>query len=76
MFAIAIFDKSKKRIYLTRDRLGIKPLYYAHTSDQFIFASEMKSILAHPDIHPDIDLISLNEYLSYEFVVRIFKAHF
>lgn len=68
IFAFAIWDLENQALFLGRDRLGIKPLYYAQISDQLIFASEMKSILAHPDIHPDIDLISLNEYLSYEYV--------
>ncbi|HKC68054.1 MAG TPA: asparagine synthase (glutamine-hydrolyzing) [Bacteroidia bacterium] len=45
-FAISIFDKQKDKLYIIRDRVGVKPLYYYHVNEQFIFASEIKSILA------------------------------
>lgn len=48
MFAIAVWDKKKKRIVLARDRMGEKPLYWAKFGDTFLFASEAKAILAHP----------------------------
>ncbi len=69
IFAFAIWDCQKKELVLARDRIGIKPLYYTHLPDgQLVFGSEMKVILAHPDVQRDVDLISLNEYLSYEYV--------
>jgi asparagine synthase (glutamine-hydrolysing) len=68
IFAFAIWDKHQKTLFLGRDRMGIKPMYYSQVNSQLIFGSEMKTILAHPDVKRDIDLISLNEYLSYEYV--------
>lgn len=69
IFAFAIWNEKKQELLLARDRMGIKPMYYTHLPDfQLIFGSEMKSILANPAVKRKIDLISLNEYLSYEYV--------
>ena len=68
IFAFAIWDEIQRELFIARDRTGIKPLYYTLVNDQLIFGSELKVILAHPDVPRDIDLISLNEYLSYEYV--------
>jgi asparagine synthase (glutamine-hydrolysing) len=68
IFAFAIWNTRLKELILARDRMGIKPLYYVETSGQFIFGSEMKVILSHPDVIRDVDLIALNEYLSFEYV--------
>jgi asparagine synthase (glutamine-hydrolysing) len=69
IFAFAIWDSRKQELTLSRDRMGIKPLYYTQLADgQFLFGSEMKAILAHPEVERKIDLIALNEYLSYEYV--------
>lgn len=69
IFAFAIWNESKQELLLARDRMGIKPMYYTHLPDwQFIFGSEMKAVLANPAVERKIDLISLNEYLSYEYV--------
>jgi len=68
IFAFAIWDIPRKEILIARDRMGVKPLYYTETANQLIFGSEMKVVLAHPDVERDIDLISLNEYLSFEYV--------
>ena len=69
IFAFAIWNENKQELLLARDRMGIKPMYYTHLPDwQFIFGSEMKSILTNPAVERKIDLISLNEFLSYEYV--------
>lgn len=68
IFAFAILDTKQNRVFLARDRMGIKPLYYTEVGNQLIFGSELKVLLAHPDVERDIDPISLNEYLSYEYV--------
>ena len=69
IFAFAIWDSTKGDLILARDRMGIKPLYYTILDDgTLVFGSEMRVILAHPGVRRDIDLIALNEYLSYEYV--------
>jgi asparagine synthase (glutamine-hydrolysing) len=68
IFAFAIWDIPHQELTLARDRMGIKPLYYTETSNKFIFGSELKVVLAHPEVKREIDLISLNEYLSFEYV--------
>lgn len=68
MFAFCIYDKNKQKLFLARDRMGEKPLFYALTSDAFIFGSEIKSLLCYPTISSEIDLFSLSKYLTYEYV--------
>lgn len=68
MFAFAIWDNNKQRLFLARDRLGKKPLCYAHTDKYLIFASELKAILQNPEIKKDIDLEALDYYLSYYYI--------
>jgi asparagine synthase (glutamine-hydrolysing) len=68
MFAFAVWDRPHKRLLLARDRLGIKPLYYAVDGGRFVFASEPKAILAHPDLNPRVDERALLDYLSYGYV--------
>jgi len=68
MFAFAIWDRRRQELFLARDRMGKKPLYYAVTPGSFVFASELKSLLAHPDIRPEIDFDALDQYLTYEYV--------
>ncbi|MBI3168592.1 MAG: asparagine synthase (glutamine-hydrolyzing) [Chloroflexi bacterium] len=69
IFGFAIWDERKQELLLARDRMGIKPMYYTHLPDwQFIFGSELKAVLANPAVERKIDLIALNEYLSYEYV--------
>ena len=69
MFAFCIYDTWEQRFYLGRDRLGVKPLYYAYTGDRIVFASEMKAILKIiPMDASDIDPRSEAYYLIYEAV--------
>jgi len=63
MFALALWDENQRQLVLARDRLGIKPLFYAQLPDRFLFGSEMKAILA-DNLRPAIDLQALNQYLS------------
>ena len=53
MFAFAIWDRARRRLFLARDRHGIKPLYWTIAAGSFVFASEIKSILAHPACRAD-----------------------
>ena len=68
MFAVAIWDSRERKLVLARDRLGQKPLYYRHEPTRLLFASELKSILAVPDVPREIDRGSLDEYLTYQYV--------
>jgi asparagine synthase (glutamine-hydrolysing) len=65
MFAFAIWDKRIRRLFLARDRLGIKPLYYTFQGGVFIFASEIKAILQHPKVNIDLDETALYHYLTF-----------
>ncbi|AOT72155.1 asparagine synthase (glutamine-hydrolyzing) [Geosporobacter ferrireducens] len=55
IFAFAIWSERDQRVFLARDRLGVKPLFYMHQGDRLLFASEPKSILAHPSVRAEID---------------------
>ncbi len=68
MFAFAIWDRSRQRLLLARDRLGIKPLYYACTDTELVFASEIKAILAAGSIRPAFNENVLPEFLATRFV--------
>tara|TARA_Y100000031_G_scaffold157149_1_gene216775 strand:+ start:5170 stop:7032 length:1863 start_codon:yes stop_codon:yes gene_type:complete len=68
MFALALWDKRKKKLILGRDRLGQKPLYYSLVNDNLIFGSELKALFEYPLIKKEIDFNSLNKYLIYEYV--------
>ncbi len=65
MFAFAIWDNVKKKVYLVRDRVGVKPLYYKLDSEKLIFSSEIKAILIDPDYIPEIDEESMYHYLTF-----------
>ncbi|HTA31308.1 MAG TPA: asparagine synthase (glutamine-hydrolyzing) [Candidatus Cybelea sp.] len=68
MFALAIWDGKNQTLFLARDRVGKKPLYYRHTPTQLIFGSEVKALLAHPDCPRELDARNLSKYLAYEYV--------
>ncbi|MFF2554407.1 asparagine synthase (glutamine-hydrolyzing) [Nocardia sp. NPDC058058] len=64
MFAFAIWDGTESRLLLARDRLGIKPLYYAHTPKGLVFGSELKALLAHHEITAEVDADGLAELIA------------
>ena len=66
MFAVGAWNKQEKTLYLSRDRYGVKPLYYWFTGKTIVFASEIKAIIAHPDYNIDVDLHALNEYFTFQ----------
>ena len=68
MFGFAIWDEKARRLFLARDRLGIKPLYYYEDGEKIVFGSEIKAILACPDVRVNLDPIALNHYLTVEYV--------
>jgi len=64
-FAIAVWDEEREELFLARDRIGVKPLYYYHRDGRLIFASEIKAILKHPQVSPEIDDEQLYHYLTF-----------
>ena len=68
MFAFAIWDGPRRELLLGRDRLGIKPLYYAATPDGFLFGSELKALIQSPWLSPRLDRRGLAAYLQYGYV--------
>jgi asparagine synthase (glutamine-hydrolysing) len=66
MFALAIWDTAERRLFLARDRYGIKPLYYSLSPEYFLFGSEQKAMLAHPVLKREIDLEGLVEYFTFQ----------
>lgn len=75
MFAIALWDAEKKKIYLIRDRVGVKPLYYYYSDGLFIFASEIKSFHQHPRFKKEIDPIGLSLYLQYGYITSPYTIY-
>jgi len=66
MFAFAIWDVMKRELFIARDRYGIIPVYYYYKNDVFLFGSEIKSILQHPDVSVSVSIPALNEYFSFQ----------
>lgn len=69
MFAYALMDERADRLVLVRDRLGIKPLYFAQTDHALIFASEIKALLAYPGMEKELDVSAVSSYLNFRYVV-------
>jgi asparagine synthase (glutamine-hydrolysing) len=70
MFGLAIWDGRTRTLLLARDRVGIKPLYYADTRGRLYFGSELKSLLCAPDVPRDLDLDALDHFLSFLYTPR------
>lgn len=68
MFAIALWDSREKKLFLIRDRAGVKPLYYYHNNGLLLFASELKALHEHPKFPKEIDYRVLPTYLKYGFI--------
>jgi asparagine synthase (glutamine-hydrolysing) len=68
MWAVAIYHKNERRLFIARDRLGIKPLYYVHLGNRFLFASEFKSILRYTKFWPTLNPCAIHDYLTLRYV--------
>ncbi len=69
MFAFAVWDKLKDTLFLARDRLGIKPLFYAELNNgQFIFSSELKALKEHPLLSKELEPTAIEEYFSFGYI--------
>ena len=76
MFAFSLWDRNKKELFIARDRLGKKPLFYSLTSKgQFIFGSELKVILAHPDTETRLRNEMAEEFFMYGYIPEPFSAY-
>jgi asparagine synthase (glutamine-hydrolysing) len=64
-WAFAIWDNQRRRLFLSRDRLGVRPLFYTQVNKAFIFGSEIKAIFAHPGVTREIDVHGLDEVFTY-----------
>jgi asparagine synthase (glutamine-hydrolysing) len=69
MFAFALWDEGRQTLFMARDRLGVKPMYYALLPDGFLlFGSELKSLMAHPGLDRELDLFAIEEYFALGYV--------
>jgi len=69
MFAFGLWDRTQRTLFLARDRLGVKPLYYAWLADgTFIFGSELKVLMAHPGLSRELDPLAIEDYFAYGYV--------
>jgi len=68
MFAFAIWDERRRRLFAARDRLGIKPFYYLSTAGLFLFASEIKALLAYPGVRAALNQAAIPEYLAFGYL--------
>jgi asparagine synthase (glutamine-hydrolysing) len=69
MFAFALWDRNRQALFLARDRLGKKPLYYASLNDgSFVFGSELKALLVHPKLTRELDPRAVEDYFAYGYV--------
>jgi asparagine synthase (glutamine-hydrolysing) len=68
MFAIAIWDSVERKLVLARDRFGKKPLYYARVGQLLLFGSEIKALLAWPEVDRQADMVAIDQYLSLQYV--------
>jgi len=69
MFAIALWDRTKRRLLLVRDRIGMKSLYIAHLNETLVFASKLRDVMQHPEVNREIDLMGFSEYLTFEHTI-------
>lgn len=68
MFALAVWDRQERCLWLARDRVGKKPLYYGWCGNSFLFGSELKALRKHPDFEGDLDRDALGQYMQYGWV--------
>lgn len=68
MFAFAIWDKPRQRLFMARDHMGVKPLFYQWDGRHFVFASELKALIEHPAIDQTVDLDAIGTFLECQFI--------
>ncbi len=75
MFAFALFDRQKSQLYLVRDRMGEKPVYYGWVGKEFVFGSELKALRKHPSWKPTIDQVAFAQFLKYGYIPSPFTIY-
>ena len=68
MFAFAIYDKRERKLFMARDRVGVKPLHYAVVAGGIVFGSEIKSLLQHKDVNREVNFEAISDFFSYGYV--------
>src|SRR5262249_27543370 len=68
MFAFAVWDGRERSLFLARDRVGKKPLFYTQAGGRFLFASELQALVRHPAVGREVDVTALDDYLTYGYV--------
>ena len=68
MFAFAIWDKREQKLFIARDRVGVKPLHYCVAGETLVFASEIKSILQHPAVNREVNMEAISDFLTFGYV--------
>lgn len=68
MFALALWDARRRCLFLARDRVGKKPLFYARADGQFVFASELQALAAHPGVRRELDPAAVDDFLTFGYV--------
>jgi asparagine synthase (glutamine-hydrolysing) len=68
MFAFAVWDSRQRSLFLARDRVGKKPLFYGWAGSQFVFASELQALVEHPGIRREVDPAAIDRYLTYGYI--------
>jgi len=69
MFAISLYDVYEKKLYLIRDRMGIKPLYYSHTDDTLLFSSELESIVKFDEVEKKLNITAMEQFMYFGYPV-------
>jgi asparagine synthase (glutamine-hydrolysing) len=75
MFAFALWDSLEKRLFLVRDRIGVKPLYWGIQNGVLFFASQLKSFLKHPKFQPKVSLDALSLYLKFNYIAAPYSIY-
>lgn len=68
MFAFGLWDQRRRRLFLARDRVGKKPLFYSQQGGRFLFASELQGLLAHPEVPREADVTAIDAYLTWGYI--------